>query len=357
MRARHSVGRSARRLGAACALVPVGALAASAAPPQGAPGIETLRQKLVGVRSAFRSVRAEVHRERRWTDDYYRLTGTPASAPATHRSEGTWAANNAAVYMAYRTSADDASGSPASSMLAFTDGRRRVRVEENALTGRQDVFIATRPGAPDSPLEYGFTNRGTWYSDVVATPGFRVTGESRDPTLGRLLLVEGPSGPRGRLMVSFACDRGHLAVRTEARAQPEAERSSRTVWRVTSAERVAGVWLPVAFEWEWSLLEKGRVVPMDRRTYRVTAPEVGADCRALLRTPEFRAGAMVHDEDKQAYYRVADDGSLQFAGKVGDRAPTWPLMLGPGAWLSVAGLGAVLAVGGAGYARRAGRRR
>ncbi len=345
--------RSGARAAACAALV--GLSVPSTA--QAAPEIERLIKALAHRAETLTCVRGDIAFRVHRTDAYYRLTGAPPSSPDDRAGRGTWAADRRSVYVEYVEDKARPGNPSGRKIVAWADGQRRVRIEENPASNTQDVFLSSKPAVPDNPLEYGYTHRGAWYADILRAPGFRVVGSGRDPLFGRTVTVCGPIGHGQQIEITFATEAGPIAIRAERRDKNERDRSSRTVWSVLQTSTRAGTVLPTRYRWEWYLIEKTRPVLLQVRDGELVSSRLTAERSELLSVPQFRSGALVRDEDKQCYYRVAQDGSLEFAGNMGDRGPLDPIGLGPAAWLSIVGVGGALAVGGTGLARRSVRRR
>lgn len=321
----------------ACSLLGLLAVGASAQSPSQQPDVADLREALAGCRSSFTSVQSDVVVTATHTDDYYRVF-TAFPIPKMRERRGRFVADRHTyrLDLAAESAAVPEYGLPAETN--FWDGQRRLTVESSPISDGASGSLWTQPGAA-TPLDYGYTHKGIWYADLLAQPGFRVTGMVTTDGAGPLLRVEGPGELGKRLRVLFRPDWGYLAVRAELRHEPPIEDTGCETWIVDEARLVNGLWLPVQASRRWSVVKQGREVLLSEISMRMTSPKVGDDCAELLQPPTLPPGALVVDRDNKVIYEVREDGSLDYAGQMNKRSGQTSAMPHSWVWLGLTIIG------------------
>lgn len=311
------------------------ALAQPAAVPN---NLHSLRAALTRTRNRFTSVTTDLVAVARHTEDYDR-TFTEVPLPRMRERHGRFIADRTTYRLDYGAIPPGPGELGVPSETLFWDGKRLLALEQSPLSNGMSGSLWWRPGA-GTPLDYAYTHKGVWYSDVLARPGYRMAGVTADEDGRCLIIAEGPAESGRTLRVAFAPDRGYMAVRADLSAVPDREESGSATWIVDEARDVNGLWLPVRARMEKYLEIDGRSVLMSELTLTLTSPQTGLDCTKLLQPPSIPAGTMVTDRDARAIYEATPTGSLRYLGPQGSPAGPMTAMQHPGPWLGVALLGA-----------------
>jgi hypothetical protein len=315
----HARWMSARYL---TALVAATAAVLSVVVPARAETLDSLRAALARTRCDFTSVRATVRETISYTDAFHRLTQSPLDGKAQGVYTGKWAAKRKRVWQYGRTVWRKQSGTVYGNWRwASYDGSRRITVDElNRPDRPQQVYISKRFRLGGTPLDYGYTFLADWYADVLAAPGFRVTGSTLDPKYGKLTIVQGTTSRGVSVTIRFASERGYLAVSAEV-AEPAANCPGYVeAYRVDELRKVAALWVPIRGSYEWRMGDDGKPVTVQTKRFALTDVKVGQVPGSVFSPPAYLPGSLVRNEIERTDYKVGTNGELLFQGLMGDRS-------------------------------------